>query len=168
MIDKGTPIREQELLAHIAELKAENAFLRARIAELEQQLSKLIDSHDSTKTSDPSPSFPAFVRPKHQKKRHKKPGQKPGHTGSYRQRHMNGRLVRKTLSYSKRVEMLESSSAWEDIVYNLVRPLKTLRLEVNEYPKRWLPRTPAMVAGLTDRIWAIEELLTIRVSPLLL
>jgi hypothetical protein len=83
-------------------------------------------------------------------------------------RHMNGRLVRKTLSYSKRVEMLESSSAWEDIVYNLVRPLKTLRLEVNEYPKRWLPRTPAMVAGLTDRIWAIEELLTIRVSPLLL
>ena len=26
-------------------------------------------------------------------------------------RHMNGRLVRKTLSYSKRVEMLEASSA---------------------------------------------------------
>ena len=61
-------------------------------------------------------------------------------------RHMNGRLVRKTLSYSKRVEMLESSSVWEDIVYNLVRPLKTLRLSVNEYPKKWLPRAPAMVA----------------------
>ena len=86
MTDKETSIREQELLARIAELEAENAFLRARIAELEQQLSKLIDSHDSTKTSDTTPSVPAFVKPKHHKKRHKKPGQKPGHTGSYRQR----------------------------------------------------------------------------------
>jgi len=59
-----TDIREQELLARIAELEAENAFLRARIAEIEQQLSKLIDSHDSTKTSDPSLSVPAFVKPK--------------------------------------------------------------------------------------------------------
>lgn len=86
-----TDIREQELLARIAELEAENAFLRARIAELEQKLSKLIDSHDSAKTSnsngsDTSPSVPAFVKPKHHKKRHKKPGQKPGHAGSYRQR----------------------------------------------------------------------------------
>ena len=81
-------------------------------------------------------------------------------------RHMNGRLVRKTLSYSKRVEMLEASSAWEDIVYNLVRPLKTLRQEVSDEQRRWFPRTPAMVAGLTDRIWTIEELLHICVSPL--
>ena len=84
-------------------------------------------------------------------------------------RHMNGRLVRKTLSYSKRVEMLEASSVWEDIVYNLVRPLKTLRLEAeaSEHPKKWSPRTPAMAAGLTNRIWTIEELLTTRVNPLL-
>ena len=77
-------IREQELLARIAELEAENAFLRARIVELEQQLAKLLDSHDSAPPSS-SPT-PEFVRPKHQKKRHKKPGQKPGHPGSYRQR----------------------------------------------------------------------------------
>ena len=86
MTDKETSIREQELLARIAELEAENAFLRARIAELEQQLSKLTDSHDSAKTSDASSSAPAFVKSKHHKKRHKKPGQKLGHTGSYRQR----------------------------------------------------------------------------------
>jgi len=77
-----TDIREQELLARIAELEAENAFLRTRIAELEQQLSKLLASHDS----DPPPSAPAFVKPKHQKHRRKKPGRKPGHPGSYRQR----------------------------------------------------------------------------------
>lgn len=86
MADKGNPTREQKLLARIAELEAENAFLRARIAQLEQQLSKLIDHRDSDESSNMSPSVPAFVKPKHQKKRHKKPGQKPGHTGSYRQR----------------------------------------------------------------------------------
>jgi hypothetical protein len=61
MTDKGTPIREQELLARITELEAENAFLRARIAELEQQLSKLVDSHDSTKTSDRHDSDPSSI-----------------------------------------------------------------------------------------------------------
>jgi hypothetical protein len=81
-------------------------------------------------------------------------------------RHMNGRLVRKTLSYSKRVEMLEASSSWEDILYNLVRPLKTLRQAVCDEQRHWLPRTPAMAVGLTDRIWTIEELLTIRLNPL--
>lgn len=74
-------IREQELLARIAELEAENTLLRARVAELEQQLSKLLEHHDST-----PPSVSSFVKPKHQKHRHKKPGQKPGHPGSYRQR----------------------------------------------------------------------------------
>lgn len=42
-------------------------------------------------------------------------------------RHMNGRLVRKTLSYSKQLELLEAACAWEDWIYNLTRPLKTHR-----------------------------------------
>ena len=47
-----------------------------------------------------------------------------------------------------------------DIVYNLVRPIKTLRLEITDDPqRRWLPRTPAMAAGLTDHIWTVKELL---------
>ena len=45
-------------------------------------------------------------------------------------RQMNGRLVRKTLSYSKQLDALEASCAWEDWVYNLSRPLKTLALEL--------------------------------------
>jgi hypothetical protein len=76
-------------------------------------------------------------------------------------RHFNSRLVRKTLGYSKIVEMHRAAAAWEDIVYNLVRHLKTLRLEVfNDPMRRWLPRTPAMAAGLTDHIWTVKELLT--------
>jgi hypothetical protein len=76
-------------------------------------------------------------------------------------RHMNGRLVRKTLGYSKELEMLRASSIWEDALYNLGRALKTLRTENPRAGKRrWKRRSPAMAAGLTDHIWEIEELLT--------
>lgn len=78
----------------------------------------------------------------------------------------NGRLSRKTLAFSKLLEMYRASAAWEDLVYNLARPLKTLRQEVFYDPKRrWKPRTPAMVAGLTDHIWTVKELLTTIITP---
>ena len=76
-------------------------------------------------------------------------------------RHFNSRLVRKTLAYSKALEMHRAAATWEDAIYNLVRPLKTLRLEaVSDPSRRWLPQTPAMTAGLTDHIWTVKELLT--------
>lgn len=78
----------------------------------------------------------------------------------------NGRLVRKTLAFSKLLEMYRASAVWEDLTYNLARPLKTLRLELTDDPiRRWQPRTPAMAAGLTDRIWTVKELLTTIVPP---
>ena len=61
--------------------------------------------------------------------------------------------------------MLEAACAWEDAIYNLARPLKTLRLEVNDGLRRWQPRSPAMAAGLTDHLWTIRELLTTIVAP---
>jgi len=81
-------------------------------------------------------------------------------------RQMNGRMVRKTLSFSKQEEMLEASCAWEDWVYNLTRPIKSLRSEVNEGLKRWQSRSAAMAAGLTDHVWTIEELLMKVVVPM--
>jgi len=80
-------------------------------------------------------------------------------------RQMNGRLVRKTLSYSKQPEMLDAACAWEDWVYNLTRPVKTLQVAVNDGQRRWQPRSPAMAAGLTDHIWTIKELLMTVVVP---
>ena len=81
-------------------------------------------------------------------------------------RHMNGRLVRKTLGYSKELRMLRASSIWEDAVYNLGRALKTLRIESPDSGGRlWIGRSPAMAAGLTDHIWQIEELLSILPLP---
>jgi hypothetical protein len=80
-------------------------------------------------------------------------------------RHMNGRLVRKTLGYSKELAMLRASSIWEDAVYNLGRALKTLRIESPDPGRRWIGRSPAMAAGLTDHIWEIGELLTVLPLP---
>jgi hypothetical protein len=80
-------------------------------------------------------------------------------------RQMNGRMVRKTLSFSKEEEMLEASCALEDSVYNLTRPLKSLRVEVNNDQRRWEPRSPAMAAGLTDHVWTIGELMMMIVVP---
>jgi hypothetical protein len=80
-------------------------------------------------------------------------------------RQMNGRMVRKTLSFSKKEKMLVASCAWEDWVYNLTRPVKSLRVEVNDGQRRWKSRSPAMAAGLTDHIWEIEELMRTVVVP---
>jgi hypothetical protein len=75
-------------------------------------------------------------------------------------RHFNGRLTRKTLAFSKDLDMYKASAAWEDLVYNFARPVKTLRVEIFDDPhRRWLPRTPAMAAALTDHIWTVKELL---------
>ena len=74
-------------------------------------------------------------------------------------RQMNGRLVRKTLSFSKELEMLKAASVWEDAAYNLTRSVKTLRLQVEGEERKFEQRSPAMAAGLTDHIWTIKELL---------
>jgi hypothetical protein len=73
---------------------------------------------------------------------------------------MNGRLVRKTLGYSRRVDMLKAACAWEDVVYNFTRGVKTLRTAVYNGDRKWAQRSPAMAAGLTDHLWSLREILT--------
>jgi hypothetical protein len=80
-------------------------------------------------------------------------------------RQMNGRMVRKTLSFSKENAMLEASCAWEDWVYNLTRSVKSLRVETSDEWRRWQHQSPAMAAGLTDHLWTIEELMMNVVVP---
>lgn len=78
----------------------------------------------------------------------------------------NGRLTRKTLAFSKQLDVYRAAVAWEDLVYNLARPVKTLRVRIFGDPKRkWQPRSPAMVANLTDHIWTVKELLKTVVPP---
>jgi hypothetical protein len=56
------------------------------------------------------------------------------------------RFTRLTNTFSKRLENLQAAVALHFAHYNLVRLHKTLRI------------TPAMAAGVTDRVWSLEEL----------
>jgi IS1 family transposase/transposase-like protein len=55
--------------------------------------------------------------------------------------------------------------------HNFVLPHSSLRLplpdlmDTLESGKRWQPRTPAMAAGLTDRVWSLRDILMYRVPP---
>jgi IS1 family transposase len=55
--------------------------------------------------------------------------------------------------------------------HNFVLPHASLRwplpdlMDTIESSKRWQPRTPAMAAGLTDRIWSLRDILMVRVPP---
>ncbi len=60
------------------------------------------------------------------------------------------RFTRLTNAFSKKIENLEYAVALHFMYYNFARPHKTL---ANPYP-----RTPAMAAGVTNRIWAIEDI----------
>ncbi len=82
-------------------------------------------------------------------------------------RQMNGRLVRKTLSFSKELRFLKAASVLEDALYNFTRPLKTLRIALPNPSKHvcWQQRTPAMAARITDHIWTVKELLTVVLGP---
>lgn len=82
-------------------------------------------------------------------------------------RQSNGRLVRKTLSHSKKSSFLRRHLALEDAVFNFVRPHQALRIALPQPTpgRKWQQRTPAMAAGLTDHIWGLEELLSYRVPP---
>jgi len=70
----------------------------------------------------------------------------------------SGRLARRTLGFSKELQMYRASAAWEDLVYNFARPLETLCVEVLDGPRRrWRSRTPAMAAGLTDHVLVLKS-----------
>jgi hypothetical protein len=76
----------------------------------------------------------------------------------------NGRLVRKTLAFSKLVEMYRASATWPDLVYNLARPLRLLRLAVNDSHRRWQPRSPATLAPHAVQVWRPDYLTVFELS----
>jgi IS1 family transposase len=79
------------------------------------------------------------------------------HNGTDRGR--NARKARKTYRFSKEWGMHESVSTFVHYSYNFCWPVRTLRRQDSE--GRWQPRTPAMAAGLTDRVWPLAEWLSL-------
>ena len=78
------------------------------------------------------------------------------HNGTDRNR--NARKVRKTYCFSKDWEIHESLTYFTMYSYNFCWPVRTLRMRGAD--GRWQERTPAMVAGLADHVWSLEEWLT--------
>jgi IS1 family transposase len=74
-------------------------------------------------------------------------------------RHRNARKGRKTYRFSKEWEAHESVSTFVHDSDHFGWPVRTLRQKDAE--GRWQPRTPAMVAGLTDRVWPLAEWLAL-------
>jgi IS1 family transposase len=73
-------------------------------------------------------------------------------------RHRNARKGRKTYRFSKDWEVHEAVTGFTMFSYNFCWPVRTLRQGDRE--SGYVQRTPAMVAGLTDHIWSLEEWLT--------
>jgi IS1 family transposase len=74
-------------------------------------------------------------------------------------RHRNARKGRKTYRFSKEWTMHESVSTFVHYRYNFCWPVRTLR--VKDAEGQWQARTPAMAAGLTDRVWPLAEWLAL-------
>jgi IS1 family transposase len=75
------------------------------------------------------------------------------HNGSDRNR--NRRKVRKTCCFSKDWQVHEAMTYFTMYSYNFCWAVRTLRKKVGR--RQYQPRTPAMVAGLTDHVWTIHE-----------
>lgn len=73
-------------------------------------------------------------------------------------RHRNARKSRKTYRFSKDWRAHEAMTYLTMYSYNFCRPVRTLREPIGE--GRYRSRTPAMAAGLSDRVWSLGEWLT--------
>lgn len=88
-------------------------------------------------------------------------------------RHGVAALKRKALNLAKTDPGLVDQLALRRTYYNFCLPHTSLRLELPKplptkgsgSPKKWIQRSPAMAADLTDHVWSMEELLLFRVPP---
>ena len=68
------------------------------------------------------------------------------------------RKVRKTYAFSKDWEVHRTATVFSYFSYNFCWPVRTLRVRGEH--GRWQKRTPAMAAGLADRVWSLSDWVT--------
>lgn len=66
-------------------------------------------------------------------------------------------LCRKSLTFAKSMRWLEAKFAIVVSAYNFVRPHESLSRDQTN--RKFIPKTPAMAAGITNRLWGLQELL---------
>lgn len=81
------------------------------------------------------------------------------------QRQFNARKKRKAYTFSKELSFHEAATWLVVVWYNFGWCVRTLREKVQDDPPRYRYRTPAMVAGLTDKLWTMTDLLTFPLYP---
>ncbi|MCZ7568383.1 MAG: hypothetical protein M5U01_07330 [Ardenticatenaceae bacterium] len=76
-------------------------------------------------------------------------------------------LTRRTRTLARKAETLVSGMYVVGCLYNFCDCHKSLRLRlsVGRFGHRWVQRTPAIAAGLTDHIWTMAELFAFKVPP---
>jgi hypothetical protein len=76
-------------------------------------------------------------------------------------------LVRRGRALARQMPTLHEGMYLVGTVYNFCTYHKNLRvpLYLPNHRRRWLRRTPAIAAGLTDHLWSVKELLLFRVPP---
>ena len=89
-------------------------------------------------------------------------------------RHALAPLVRKSWSFCKDRTQRRRRVVLLPAFYNFARPHMRLRLPRPEQEPhasgliqlKWCHRTPGMAAGLTDHVWTLRELLTVKFEPI--
>jgi IS1 family transposase len=82
-------------------------------------------------------------------------------------------IGRRVTMLCKHEDGLRQQLALYHVYYNFCLPHASLRVRLPQplptngtgSAKTWRPRTPAMAAGLTDRVWTLREVLLFRVPP---
>jgi transposase-like protein len=76
-------------------------------------------------------------------------------------------LVRRGRALARQVPTLHEGMYLVGSVYNFCTYHQSLRiaLDLPNGRRRWLRRTPAIAAGITDHCWSVQELLSFRVPP---
>jgi hypothetical protein len=76
-------------------------------------------------------------------------------------------IGRRVNTLCKHEAELRQQLAMFQAYHNFCLPHASLRLLLPETDdiRRWQPRTPAMAAGLTERVWSMRDILKYRVPP---
>ena len=75
-------------------------------------------------------------------------------------------LVRRTRAAARTTALLTAGMFLVGCVYNFGHYHQSLAVELTlPHGRRWLRRTPAIAAGLTDHCWSVDELLRFKIAP---